>query len=248
MVELPDHHAAHYFLTAGETDAQGLMPMTLIIARCIEAATEHANILGIGYDALKEHGIGWVLARISVEMQRYPKINERYSLTTWIEGLNRLYSDRCFELCDAEGHAIGHIRSMWIAIDMEQRTAADLTVLDLSRFLISDRRCPVPKPRKLPPLTDPKETEYTFRYTDIDFNRHVNTVQYVRVILNQWSMQFFDTHRITHFDMAFHQECHYADTVAVKVSEDGPEARCEIVKSDGTRAVAASMRVMENEK
>ena len=78
-----------WFLTAGETDARSLMPITLMAARAIETATEHANALGIGYTELAEHRLGWVLARLSIEVLRYPGINETYSMSTWIEGYNR---------------------------------------------------------------------------------------------------------------------------------------------------------------
>ena len=59
-----------YQLTAGESDAEGRMPITLLTERIIQVATEHANSLGIGYDALIKKNIGWVLSRLSLEMLR----------------------------------------------------------------------------------------------------------------------------------------------------------------------------------
>ena len=88
------HHS--YLLTAGESDPRGLMPLTLVVERVIETATEHANSLNIGFADLSRKNIGWVLSRLAVEMTRYPAINERYSLTTWIESYNRHFSERSF--------------------------------------------------------------------------------------------------------------------------------------------------------
>ena len=81
-------------LTAGESDAEGRMPLTLLTERLIENATEHANALGIGYADLLPLGIGWVLSRVSVEMTSWPAINEAYTVTTWIESYNRRFSER----------------------------------------------------------------------------------------------------------------------------------------------------------
>ena len=92
-----------YYLTAGEAGAQSSMPLTLLVQRVIEVATEHANALGIGYATLSVHGIAWVLSKISIEMQRYPDINEDYCLTTWIESYNRRFCDRCFAVTGAPG-------------------------------------------------------------------------------------------------------------------------------------------------
>ncbi len=231
-----------YVLLAGDTDAQSRMPMSLIVTRAIEVATDHANALGIGYARLKEHGIGWVLTRLTVDMVRYPRINETYSVTTWIEGYNRLYSDRCYIITGANGETLGHMRSMWVAIDFKTRSAADLSLFEVEAFPISERSCPVPKQRKLRQLTCRRERDYMFGYSDIDFNRHVNTVQYVRQLLNLWSLEFFDHHQISRFAIAFHNECHYGETVQMCVEEPdgGLETACEIIR-DGQRMVACEI-------
>lgn len=230
-----------YFLTAGECDAQGLMPVTLVAERAIEVATEHANALGIGYDALIKKGIGWVLTRLSIEMLSYPGINASYTLTTWIEGYNRLCCDRCFVITDAEGREIGHVRSMWVAMDMRSRTAADLGDLGREAFPISDRKCPIDRFSRVPALpADASAGSYTFRYRDIDFNRHVNSVRYMDLILNHWSMDHYDHNCISRFEIAYHQECYFGDTVEVCVASSGDTTSCEILR-DGSKAVAASV-------
>ena len=42
----PKIYSKEYFLTAGECDAEGRMPLTLLTSRIIESATCHANSLG----------------------------------------------------------------------------------------------------------------------------------------------------------------------------------------------------------
>lgn len=242
MKEYPTELTQTYTLLAGDTDAQSRMPMSLIVTRAIEVATDHANALGIGYARLQEHGIGWVLTRLTIEMERYPRINESYAVTTWIEGYNRLFSDRCYIITDADGNTLGHMRSMWVAIDFETRSAADLSPFEVEAFPISDRKCPVAKQRKLRQVACSRERDYTFVYSDIDFNRHVNTVQYVRQLLNMWPLDFFDHHQIARFAIAFHNECHYDDTVQICVEdhEDTRESVCEILR-DGQRMVACEI-------
>ena len=88
-----------YFLTAGESNAEGRMPLTLVAERVIEVATEHANSLGIGYANLIKSNIGWVLSRMSIEMVRYPVINDSYTMETWIESYNRMFSNRNSRCC-----------------------------------------------------------------------------------------------------------------------------------------------------
>lgn len=204
-----------WLLTAGETDAEALMPVTLVATRAIQLATEHANALGIGYSQLAEEHMGWVLARLSIEMIRYPAINEWYTMSTWIEGYNRFFSDRCYELRDCNDEIIGHIRSMWVAIDMKNRTMADLSTLEKSRFPVLDRKCPLPRQRNSVIASDAPATKsaYTFKYCDIDFNRHVNTIRYLDLVLNLYTLDFFDHKRIKRLDAVFEHECLYGENV-----------------------------------
>ncbi len=244
MTEMnPAEYRHDYFLTAGETDATGHMPMWLLVSRVIEVATEHANILGVGYDELIRHGIGWVITRLTIEMDRYPGINERYSLVTWIEGYNRLYSDRCMAVLDGDGNEIGRIRSMWVAIDFATRSAADLTMLPTDMFVLSSRRSPVTHSGKQRPLgEDARSVSYTFGYSDLDFNRHVNTVQYVRLVLNRLPLDIYDHCEIKRYEMQFHNECHYGETAAIRWAHPGDDRYLfEIVDPQGRRAVTTGL-------
>lgn len=233
-----------WFLTAGETDARGLMPVTLMAARAIETATLHANALGIGYANLAEHRLGWVLARITVEVLRYPAINETYSMETWIEGYNKFFSDRCFVLEDEAGQPVAHIRSVWVAIDTERRTLANLSELERDCFPTADRVCGVPKtPRPAPVAGAPvTEAEYTWRYRDIDFNRHVNTVRYMDAVLNLRPMDFYDSHDIVRLDASFDHECLFGQTAVLRTgpARSGGEIT-EIIAPDGRRAVGIDL-------
>ena len=221
-----------WFLTAGQTDSRSLMPITLIAARCIEVATEHAIALGIGYSELAEHRLGWVLARLSIEMIRYPGINESYSMSTWIEGYNRFFSDRCYVMKDGNGNTVANIRSMWVAIDMKTRSMADLGELERERFPISDIKCPVSKERA--PLiakgAEVKSREYNFKYCDIDFNRHVNTIRYLDLVLNSYSLDFFDSNSISRLDVSFEHECYYGETVKLLTGAAIAPANAEVTE------------------
>lgn len=231
-----DRLSHKYFLTAGESDAEGYMPLTLVAERIIEVATEHANSLGIGYATLITRNLGWVLSRLSIEMKRFPAINEEYCVTTWIETYNRRFSERNFEFTDASGAVIGYARTVWVPMNFATRTLGDISEFGPDSFPAVDLPCPIERTPRLEAAADAEEEQYTFRYCDLDFNRHVNTVRYIDLILNHWPLEQYDTHIISRFDIIFHQECHFGDTVTLRV--DGSNV-CTIVRPDGKKAVAA---------
>lgn len=243
-------HQHTYRFTADQANCAGRMPLWLIVSRVIEVATEHANILGIGYADLLPMGIGWVLSRLSVEIVDSPEINTDYTFHTWIDSINRHYSERCLTVTDHHGRDLMHIRTTWTCINFRERTLALLDIIGADRFPTVGKVCPVTPMRKVRPLPDDaRSMSYTFVYDDIDINCHVNTVQWVRLILNAFDLEWHRQHTITRFDIAFQHECRYGDTVSVRTAQgDTPDVTlCEIADPEGRRAVSASITTRHSE-
>lgn len=241
--EFPIEKSVTCKLIAGQTDAMGLMPLTSVTQQLIELATLHANDLSIGATDLSTQQLGWVLSRLSIEMKRYPGVNENYTLTTWIEGYNRHFSDRCFEMRNSDtGELLGQMRSVWTAIDVKKRTVADLTAFEPEQFPLGSRKIDIEKVERcgVLPETASRQT-YTFKYCDIDFNRHVNTVRYLTLLLNHWSLEHFENNEIRRIDLCFHHECYYGEEAELRVFTSDNRSHCEILR-DGTRAVGAVIR------
>lgn len=230
-----------YTLTAGESNARGEMPATLMVERMIEIATRHANALGIGFDRLNPMGVAWVLSRLAYTLDRVPAINDVYTISTWIESWSRVYSNRCFRVADAAGNTIGTGRTIWAAIDIERRTAADLTDIAAEAPAAEAPPC-VPPPMRAPGrVADADVTrtaDYTFRFMDLDFNRHVNSVRYIEHVLNLWPLEHYDRHRVRTLEAAYRHECLYGQTVRMAVADEGPRgARIDLTR-DGAGVVA----------
>lgn len=225
-------YTKQYFLIPGEANGQQEMPLTLLTSRIIEIATEHANTLGIGYAQMDPDNLGWVLSRLTIEMDKYPKVNEHYSIITWIESWNRHFSERNFEILDQSGATIGFVRTVWMVINTVTHENAGTSGINFDLSLISERQCPIAKQGKLRQVECELPATYTFKYSDIDFYRHVNTVRYIELLLNRFSMDDFDRMSIKRFEIAFMHEGHYGQTVKV-MREDSHDNVCiELIGED----------------
>ena len=110
-------YSHRYFLAPGECTPEGEMPITLLLTRIIEVATEHADMWGVGYSTLVTSNESWVLTRVTIEMTKMPPVNKKYVFTTWIENYNRRFSQRNFEISDEEGNVMGYARTIWVVIN-----------------------------------------------------------------------------------------------------------------------------------
>lgn len=235
-------HEHKYFLTADECDAQRHMSARMLVERIIETATEHANILHIGYADLAPLNIGWVLSRLSFEVDHWPGINSEYTLRTWITDCERFRSTRSHELLDSRGRVVGRVRTVWAAIDTARRTAADLSVLDPAAFVCPERECPLLPMRPIRPLGVCDEGfDYVFRVSDLDVNRHVTTARHVELCLDACPLEWYDEHDLHGLDMAFQHEGLFGSQIRVQWRRDDSLTEVELMH-DGQRLSAARLR------
>lgn len=238
--EKPTVFEREYFLTPAECTPERRMPLTLLINRLIEVATLHADSLGIGYTTLSKHSQTWVLSRVAVEMKLYPGVRDHYTIRTWVSSVSRLFSERDFEICDSRGEVIGHARTVWAALNVDTRTAGDISYLSFVSEYIPGKESPVAKPSRPMVLKDYEVAgTYRFKYTDIDFNRHVNSSRYIELLLNQWPLGFHDRYRLTRFEIAYLHEACFDDEVEVRLHDSDGEVRAELVNGD--RALCRAM-------
>lgn len=236
-------YTKEYFLVAGDADAQQELPLTTLTQRLIEIASLHANQLGFGHTAMEPMKLGWVLSRLSVEMKRFPTINRPYTISTWIESWTRHFSERCFEICGADGSVLGHARTVWMVIDTDSHRGAGTDRLHCPDEIVNPRECPIERMKRIP-LVDPDAddvtcTGYTYRYTDIDFYRHVNTVKHIRTLLDTMTMDETDARRIVRADIAFMHEGRYGHHADILRHDD-----LFRVISDGETILTARMTMI----
>lgn len=235
-----------FFLTAGECTPQKEMPLPLLVSRLIEVATEHANIWGVGYAKLVEDNQAWVLSRVTVEMQDYPHVNEPYTIQTWVEGYNRYFSQRNFEILNSKGETLGYARTIWLVIDSIAREMVDISKLSYVISNVYDKECPIEPQSRLRAVDNARKSVNTFRYTDTDINRHVNSVRYVELLLNQWQMEHYELNRVKRFEIAYMKECLGGVPYCVAVNEDVPDdVKLEILHEiDGKPEINCRARIV----
>lgn len=220
------------------------MPVWLMTERIIDVATEHANSWGVGYARLILDNQAWVLSRVAIEMKRWPKVNETYTLSTWVEDYNRHFSERNIEVTDTDGNVIGHARTVWVVIDLTTRQSCDISSLDYIRNNLCEKECPIAKHTRIRSVDSARTSEYTFQYSDIDFNQHVNSLRYIRLLLDQWTADFHNEHVVKRFEIAYMNEGLPEQTVQISVDDRSDDCKLEI--SHGSEPLCRTRIVFDN--
>ena len=244
MTDTVKVYTHNFLLTAAQCNAQRELAPAMLVQQIIEVSTEHADAIGVGFKNLAADGNLWVLSRIAIEMKRYPKLLENYSLSTWVESYNRHFSERNFEIRGSGGEIIGYARTIWVAINMKTRRPANLSGFDFLADVVSDKVCPIARQDKIRPAETPQMCHsYTFQVSDIDVNRHVNSSRYVELIINQMDLETYDNFFVARFEIEYRRESHFGDEVEVcsSFSSDGKSLVSTINHGDTTVCLARTV-------
>lgn len=209
----------------------------------LSVAGRDAQIKGFGTDTLNKENFSWVLLRMAVEFDRRPEQYTDFTITTWVSDYGRMMSTRNFTVQDSEGREFGRVVTQWCMIDLTSRRPIDLTTPTIAenygKYLVE---CPSPTeaPKRLGAIEPQTKVTRNVVYSDIDFNRHVNTLRYLEMMLDRLPIESFVEDRPLRLDVNFQHECRYGQELEI-----GHEHRedCDLFEiiSNGTAAVRARL-------
>ncbi len=219
-------------------DSAAVLGVPDTFALFMDAATEHACILGCGIDALAPRGLFWLTVRTRVRFLRRPKMLERVTLTTWPEPPGKLRANRDYTLSRG-GELLAAGKTEWAVLDQNTgrlRPAADVFAPDF------DFRPEAVWPEPFTHMPDAPLDEfsrYAVRSTDIDLGGHMNNAAYVRALAGAFSCEDWQKLNVRELEIAFRAPCHEGDELRLEKREDGGALALRAALPDGKTIVLA---------
>lgn len=183
-------HTEKLVLEIEHVDLNRRWTLASILTAMQTVADIHANGLHAGRDHVLGKGAYWVIARLRVDMRRYPRYLDEVSLTTWPGAPERLTFPRYFHFRDSDGQLLGTATSMYMLLSADSHDIVPPAKIDVYDGIdIHPETCPAPG--RINPAGDAGRTLVrTPVYSDIDLNRHMNNTRYA-----QWVCDMFPTDR-----------------------------------------------------
>lgn len=223
-------------------DFSGHLTMSVLGNELLNCADSHAEQRGFGMTKLYDNRYTWVLSRLVIEMKRMPRQYEEFYIHTWVENVYRLFTDRDFEVVTTDGEVLGYARSIWAMINIETRKPEDLLALHGGQIAdyVCDKECPIERPGRIKVRGEAPVREYLTQYSDIDINGHVNSVKYMEHMLDLFPLEMFKQKRIGRFEIAYHAESYYGDTLSFYREAVGDDEYDIEVRKNGGEVVCRS--------
>ncbi|MDR1517636.1 MAG: hypothetical protein LBS52_06050 [Dysgonamonadaceae bacterium] len=192
-------------------DFQSNVTLDSLVGFFLGAAERNADEFGFGLLNLQERNYTWVLSRFVLEMSRMPVDTELLRIETWIQDVNVTFTTRVMQVSDESGQVIGHASTSWAMLDMDTRQSVLLnTIPELNAYRVGDD-IPLGVPTRIPNVKGEIENTFKVKYSDIDINRHANTMHYIQWIEDCFSIDYYAGHRLKRFEINFLRELVFGD-------------------------------------
>ncbi|MBE5814795.1 MAG: hypothetical protein E7320_06255 [Clostridiales bacterium] len=210
-------------LDAAVCDMSGRWQPGAILRTMQEVSGEHAEGWGLGREALTNAGIAWVLSRSALKMDRYPQYGDAVTIHTWPGATRHAFFPRHYTF-ELDGEIIGCATALYVLLDIGERKMAHPSRLP-GELPVYDIPAPMPTPGVIAlPEAEPLCTDRPVRYTDLDFNGHVNNTRYVDWYVDCFDWQYHTGHELAHLTVHYLQEIRPGEAAALQLRRDGDTA------------------------
>ena len=202
-----------------------------------DVGNKHAESLNVGMEYLTERNLTWVFYKYNIKINRYPKYEEKIKVKTVAEEFKKFYALRTNEIYDENNIKIVEGSALFLLIDIVKRRAVKITDDQYKAYNVDKGSTGKNLIGRLERLEKVKNNEYVsnfkVRYSDIDFNKHVNNVKYVQWFMDSVPQEIREEYELKEIDILFEHECYYNDEI---------KCVCEIHKNEDNLLVLSNIQ------
>ncbi len=184
-----------FIVKSSETDFQRRLKFSSFFNWMQDAASSHATQLGVGYYAMLQREMAWVLSRKKVRFFDFPQMDEQVSVQTWPKGIQqKLFFMRDHRLTGADGRLLAASTSAYVLVSTRARRilmpgALDIPVPD------NDGKSAIEEPLDKISAEEGLTECFTVQagYSAVDLMGHVNNARYIDWISDCFT---FEEHQV----------------------------------------------------
>ena len=210
-------HRNKYKIGYSDVDFKKELKLSSLFGLFQDTAGVAAEKLGAGVVTLAEKfSVTWVLARIKVQIERIPTLDEEITVETWPHQPGRLEFERDYLVRDAAGNAIVRAVSSWVLMDINTRELRKTDLININYPPFIDEHALDSKPGRLKPAEQPEEVyRRVIGYSDVDFNEHINNTRHIDYTMDCFPIESHKKYRVRAIEVNYIKEAFPGDTLVM---------------------------------
>ncbi len=228
-------------ITLSMTDSTGKLGHAEAFALFMDIAGQHAELLGIGAQALLPRNLFWLTVRTRVIYEKRPYLGQKVIVSTWPQAPGGLRCNRSYLISDEKGNVLVRGKTEWAVMDLRRQA-----LINVSEVYPEDLQYDRPESiaedfERISPEVWEDYGEYVVRSTDIDVGGHMNNVAYVRALLGSLSSEEIRKLNFRSLEVVYREPCYEKDRLQWQRSAHDEVTDFRLLR-DGRAALLARMR------
>lgn len=195
-------YTKEFEITDLHVDCHRRLKNSVLLYLVQEVSTDHAIMLGTGWESLYDRHLFWAVIRQKVRITRLPVAGETIRLETWPLPATRVAYPRATIAYDAQGQELFRTMALWVLMDTENRSMvlpgkSGVDVPGIVRGLELDA------PGSLVPKPLENTAYHTVRYSQLDRNGHMNNTRYMDWVDDLLTAEFHKAHPALEFTVCY---------------------------------------------
>ena len=175
-----------YYWRTSDFDCFGRVRAASVLDLFQDVAGCHAEILGCGRAAEQALGRFWVLLCVKYEVLKQPEMFQKVKAATWPIEPKGIRFRREYRLLGENGELLIKGTSLWTVLDINTRRPVIATNIypEADEYLTEEA---FPSESIKPETVEPTRfsAEFTPKFSDFDFNMHVNNIRYADFVIDR---------------------------------------------------------------
>lgn len=187
-----------------------------------EVAGDHSAMLGTSRDKLLDKHLFWAVLRHRVQITRLPRAGEDITVETWPMPTTRTAFPRSTVAYDAGGEELFRSVSVWVLMDTDQRAMVlpGKSGVNVEGLLTGGE---LAIPGSMVPRTLANRDARKVRFTDLDWNGHMNNCRYLDWAADTLPGAFHSANCAKEFSVCYLSEAREGENLTLdwELTEDG---------------------------
>ncbi|MBR3354331.1 MAG: hypothetical protein IKG47_03055 [Oscillospiraceae bacterium] len=224
-------------IAPSQCDSSGRLGIANTFSLFMDIATEHADILGIGLNALAPLNRFWLTVKSKAYFYRMPKLSEIITLSTWPEHPDSRRCNRDYTITSGNELLIAG-KTEWAVIDtLSGRLVKVDSVYPDDLIILDDISIKEDYIKFSSDLSDAVVLgKYQVTSNDIDLGGHMNNVAYIRVLPSLFSSKDWQALNIKEIEMWYRSQCFENEELTVIQKNVDSSKEVFYLKSDDSVA------------
>lgn len=183
----------------------------------MDAATLHAEQLGIGSDTLGPKGLFWVAVRTRLRIYERPEMMDNITVCTWPEVAGKIRCNRDYLVTMGDKRLIEG-KTEWAIIELDSGKPYRMQQIYPDGFEFCSELV-IPEPfERMNDMCAECTLFATHRVTaaDLDFGGHMNNAAYIRALMSSFSSEEWQSLNITDIEIAYKNQCYEGDVIELR--------------------------------